>query len=101
MKGKRTPSNIRFYKNKGGRWWKKWLNREETSPNLPNNGDITGSRIFIKGASVNHIKRIVGKFAKKVRTADGKVEVIHTDNKHQRVYRLLEDRHKVDGFTFA
>lgn len=43
---------------------------------------MTGSRIYVRGASVNAVKRAVGKLAKKVRGGgcNGVVEVIHTHN---------------------
>ncbi len=43
--------------------------------------DCSGSRLYVAGATVGQVKRLVGNLAKKVRrSACGGVEVIHTHN---------------------
>ncbi len=53
---------------------RKYRNRSYDRP------DIHGERLYVHGATVNEVKRAVGKLAKKVRSCTGCVEVIHTHN---------------------
>ncbi len=74
-------------------WRKAW--KEMTNTRRPKGDVISGSRLYIKNATVNQVKKAVGKLAKKVRrAADGRVEVIHTATKGN-YGRLLE---KLKGF---
>lgn len=56
------------------------------------NSDMKGRRLYIKNATVNAVKRVLGRLALKVRVSGtpGVVEVVHSDNRG-RVWRLLID----------
>lgn len=61
--------------------------------------NIKGSRLYVRGYTVNQVKKILGKLAKKVRLADKDlVEVVHTSRRHtinSIVYRLNGYKHPV------
>lgn len=71
--------------------WQKKVKTLRKSTNQPNCGVLKGHRFMVHG-TVNQIKKIVGKHAKKVQISGkpGIVEIIHTDN-HGVVFTLLRE----------
>ncbi len=64
--------------------------------NTANSGDMKGRRLYVK-ATVNQVKRILGKLALKIRaSADpGIVEIIHSDNRGNVHYLLRQAKLKI------
>jgi hypothetical protein len=92
IKIKPDPAAAQRYRNHDAYKGRFWAGKHTR----PKGTVITGTRIYLKagkGVSANKVRAALGKLVKKVRrAADGRIEIIHTDNRHPfEIFRIIEE----------